>query len=68
MLVLVQVSGGLAVSEPSCLGFPSGSLDPDRRTSSVEQDKSCVTRESEKLKFKEKSNIQGMRAIIYGSR
>ena len=68
MLALMQVSGGLAVSEPSCSGFPSGSLDPDRGTSSAEEDRFCATTESGKVKFKDRSTIQGMRAIIYGSR
>ena len=68
MLALVQVSGGLTLSEPSCSGLPSGWLDPDRGISSAEEDKSWATTESGKVKFKERLGFQGTRAIIYGSR
>ena len=37
MLAPVQVSG-LALSEPSCPGFPSGSSDLDRGISSAKED------------------------------
>ena len=59
MFVLIQVSGGLALSEPSCSGFPSGSS---------EEDKSCATTESGIVKLRERPNFHGMRAIIYDSR